>query len=483
MTPLLVGLFLIGLMVLANFWSSKRDFDDARPLDVDDDLPWPEAAQASSVFSLTALYTAYLSVGLLIGLPALAGVAIGTVLVLVRLRNAIERSGVQSFETFVETRLGTRDGHQPIALAYLLVAMQLGLAISEFVVLREVAVTGLGLLTRHALLLVLAVAVVAYYYCLIGGYRTLFRADVVQFLAVGIMCAILAYDALQRIRSGAPVSVAERIVPNPAFWDFGTNRVVHPWNTVFLTMIHAGIGFVMGAAYVAASPDTWKRVFVAVQRRPTAGAFWRLVGAGALPFVALVPFLISSPPAAANTFVPVTFFFRTQHLTLANSSVVIGILGTFLSSFAGALISIAQLLLLIRRSRQQRSDLRTFRLAIATAFLISLAAGLAFSTRGNPFFVGHMLIGAYSIAGGILLGSRGVEGGVHAQRLRVVVTILGFSWLWFLFHDTAMVNDWSAARESHAIAVGCVLFILALAASKFTSRTPTASQDISEERA
>jgi preprotein translocase subunit SecG len=41
MTPLLVGVFLIGLMMLANFWSSKRDSGDARPLDVDDDLPWP----------------------------------------------------------------------------------------------------------------------------------------------------------------------------------------------------------------------------------------------------------------------------------------------------------------------------------------------------------------------------------------------------------------------------------------------------------
>ncbi|HEX7152263.1 MAG TPA: hypothetical protein VF618_12315 [Thermoanaerobaculia bacterium] len=466
MTPLLVGLFLIGLMVLANFWSSARTFDEARPLDVDDDLPWPEAAQASSVFSLTALYTAYLSVALLIGLPALTGVAIGTVLVLVLLRRAIERSGATNFEQFVDARLGTQAGFQPIALAYLLVAMQLGLAISEFVVLREVAVAGLGMMQRHALLIVLAGAVVAYYYCLVGGYRTLFRADVVQFLAVGIMCGVLAYNGIQRMLSGASLTVASRLVANPLFWNTGA-PLRTPWDTVALTVTHVAIGFVMGAAYVAASPDTWKRVFVAVRKCPTAGAFWRLVVAGALPFVALLPFLIASPTPDAGRFIPVVFFFQAQQLTLANSSVVVGILGTFLSSFAGALLSVAQLMLLIRRARGQRSDLRTFRNTLGSTFLIALAAGLAFSTRGNPFFVGHILIGAYSIAGGVLLGTKGAARLMIAQRLRVVLTVLGFAWLWYLLRDAAMVNEWSAAREAQAIGVGCIMFLLALAATKF----------------
>jgi hypothetical protein len=478
MTPLVVGLFLIALMLLANFWSVGRDFDEQRPLDVDDDLPWPEAAQASSVFSLTALFTAYLTVALVTGLPALVGVALGTVLLLVRCRKIVEKSGALRFEQFVEQRLST-PARQPLALAFLLVLMQLGLAVSEIVVLRNVAVAGFGMLSRHALLLALAVAIVAYYYCLVGGYRTLFRADVVQFLAIGIMCVTLAYQGLQRIAHGTPILLSDRLRPNPAFWNFGFDRLAAPWNTLLLVATHVAIGFVMGAAYVAASPDTWKRVFVAVRKRPSAGAFWRLVVAGALPFAALIPFVIATPSPNLATFVPITFFFRAQHLTLASSSVMIGILGTFLSSFAGALISITQLMLLIRRSQGRRSDLRTYRITMGTAFLATLAASLALGTQGNPFFMGHVLIGAYSIAGGLLLGTRGVSRRIDPHRLRGSVTVLGCLWLSYLLSDGRSLNEWSAFRDSRAIAVGCAFFLIAFGLSFFIA--PLSSEPAEQE--
>src|SRR3954469_15018638 len=60
--------------------------------------PLPEVGQASTVFSLTALFGAYFGIYIFLGLPALAGVACGTVLGLFVIRNWIQKHHFESFE-------------------------------------------------------------------------------------------------------------------------------------------------------------------------------------------------------------------------------------------------------------------------------------------------------------------------------------------------------------------------------------------------
>jgi len=74
------------------FWADKAPLDEERPLDVDIGLPWPEAAQASSVFSLTALFGTYLSLAVLVGLSVLVGATFGSIGALIAIRRTVLNS-------------------------------------------------------------------------------------------------------------------------------------------------------------------------------------------------------------------------------------------------------------------------------------------------------------------------------------------------------------------------------------------------------
>src|ERR1051325_2402189 len=75
-----VAIVLITSLVLARLSMGKSRRVPGRPLDVDEGLWLPELAQSSTVFSLTALFGAYFAIASTLGLPALLGLAFGTVL-------------------------------------------------------------------------------------------------------------------------------------------------------------------------------------------------------------------------------------------------------------------------------------------------------------------------------------------------------------------------------------------------------------------
>jgi Na+/proline symporter len=421
MTPLLVGLSLIILMLLVHTWMQSQELNPTRPLDVDDGLPFPELAQASSVFSLTALYTAYLTMAVVLGLPALCGVVLGGVLSLVAIRSIMAASTAERYEELLMSRcFSSANG---VAVMYVAIGAQIGFAISELLILREVAMGGFHMAPRHATVLMLAISLIPYYYCLVGGYRALFRTDVIQFVAVAIMCALIAFYGAQRL---AAVGVQPGVfLPNASFW------ALAPGSTWLTGVTHAILGTIMGASFIAASPDTWKRVFVAVKKRKTPHAFWRLVIAGSLPFIAIAPLLIIAPRPNARDYVPVVFFFRLAPMGRLDGALIFGVLATFLSSFAGAVLSAAHLILLDRRRQNPApTEMPRYQAIIGLTTLVTVFAALAFVARGNPYFIGYLLLGPYAIVGGAVMATRGNLADVAPWVGRAVPLLLI---VWFLF--------------------------------------------------
>src|ERR1051325_5792897 len=157
-----------------------------QPLNVDEGLPLPEAGQASTVFSLSALFGAYFGIASVLGLPALTGLAFGTVVGLFLVRYWIVRRPSQRFEDFLFVLF---QGNEKNAVVYamLLSLVQCAYAGSELLILREVAKTALGLKSEQATLVAIGVAIIGYFYVLFGGYMAVFRTDVLQFFLVGIM--------------------------------------------------------------------------------------------------------------------------------------------------------------------------------------------------------------------------------------------------------------------------------------------------------
>src|SRR5688572_28796937 len=91
MAGLPLGLLLIFSLFAVFNTLRRRPMPPEHPLNVDDNLLLPELAQTSTVFSLTALFGAYLGVAVALGLPGLSGLATGTVVGLFIIRLWIKR--------------------------------------------------------------------------------------------------------------------------------------------------------------------------------------------------------------------------------------------------------------------------------------------------------------------------------------------------------------------------------------------------------
>ena len=106
MPGLVVAVLLISSLLLVHLSLRARPMPKERPLDVDEGLPLPELCQSSTVFSLTALFGAYFGIALALGLPALIGLAFGTVLGLFLIQYWIDKKQPERFETFLFSSLG-----------------------------------------------------------------------------------------------------------------------------------------------------------------------------------------------------------------------------------------------------------------------------------------------------------------------------------------------------------------------------------------
>src|SRR5579864_402931 len=302
------------------------------PLDVDEGLPLPEAGQASTLFSLTGLFGAYLGIYLILGVPALLGLASGTASGLLLVRNWLRNQKAGSFEGALEGFFA--DSNQNgVLLGLLLIATQCGYATSELLILREIARVGLGLRPEQATLIALALGTIGYFYVLLGGYMALFRTDVLQFVLVASMGL-----ALLVLVPAAGQTAAVLRLPRPGYWQvLGLRAGPLLYGYQFV------IGLIMGLGFVLASPDAWKRIFLVVDRGRRPRRFLVFVLAGVLPFALLLPIgsrTPSIPDGAASVGALLGGLLSSNAIFVVAA---LGLIASFLSAFDSALLSTGQI--------------------------------------------------------------------------------------------------------------------------------------------
>src|SRR5258706_9119372 len=101
---LILGCFLLSILLIVHFSSQRRPLASSAPLDVDDNLPAPWAGYASSVFSLSGIFGAFLGILLILGWSAMLGILLGVIGALFMIRSAITRSNPKTFEDFLRGR-------------------------------------------------------------------------------------------------------------------------------------------------------------------------------------------------------------------------------------------------------------------------------------------------------------------------------------------------------------------------------------------
>jgi Na+/proline symporter len=387
-------------LLLVHFSLRAQPMPTAHPLDVDTGLPLPEVAQASTVFSLTALFGAYLGIYLILGVPALAGLATGTVLGLFGLRAWIAARRSRTFEAFL---FSVFDGPRGNATVFALgvAATQCAYAVSELLILRELTHEALGLRADHATLAVMGLAIIGYFYVLFGGYMAVFRTDVLQFALVAAMAIICLAVAPPTALLGG---VSLRLVPRAGYWPL-------PWGTpgVALYAYHFGVGVVMGLGFLLASPDAWKRVYlVTVARRRPGRRFVVFALVGIAPFAALVP-LAALTPALPDGPVRATAMFAALRANgVLFVALALGLVASFLSAFNSAVLAGVHVgLMLQRHQRRVPREIARFHWLMITCLLSVCLLFTALHRGSNAYLLANLLLGPYAAIAGVQAGSRG----------------------------------------------------------------------------
>lgn len=451
MAGLVVGATLIASLLLVHFSLRARPMSKTRPLDVDSGLPLPEAGQASTVFSLTALFGAYLGVYLLLGLPALAGLASGTVFGLWFLNHWIERSGAQTFEDFALQVLGI-SSENSTALALGLAGIQCAFATSEMLILREVADVALGVRADQATLLVVALIVVAYFYVLFGGYMAVFRTDVLQFSLVAAMGVVV----LALTPTGAGGLALSRLIPRPGYWTLlGISNVPTVYAYQFL------IGVVMGFGFIVASPDAWKRVFLVSAGRSKSRlrfAFFALVGAA--PFMLLIPMAAATNPIPDGPLSAGAMWAGVLNSNAMFVATSLGLIASFLSSFNGALLlSVHFGLLNQRRQRIAAQEIARFHWLMTAALLTVFFLFYALRSFENPYILANLLLGPYALVAGTIVGIRTGKAPLPRGSLLWIFVAGGVGWLMYF---TARIGfpEAPTTYQVNSVPAGALLFAL-----------------------
>jgi hypothetical protein len=427
LSGLLIAALLIGSLLLVHFSVRAQPMPARHPLNVDEGLPLPEAGQASTVFSLTALFGAYFGILLILGLPALLGIALGTVVALFVIRGWILKFEARTFEEFL-LRVLDGDSKNMVVFTVVVSAVQCGYAASELLILREVTRSFLEIRSDYATLLAVCVGIVGYFYVLFGGYLALYRTDVLQFALVAVMAVAFAiYFAVV----GLAIDPTKTWWPRPGYWEIpfvGADAGTLNYCYQFI------IGTVMGFGLLAAAPDAWKRVFVvATLREKSLRRFGTFVAVGVAPFLALVPVALAVPYTPDGT-VNANFLFSgfpTQSgLFIAGS---LGLVACFLSSFNSALLASVQVgLLLQRKQRHVENELPRFHVLMACSLLTVFFLFAALVSLGNPYLLANLLLGPYALIAGIQAGTHAAPAHLPANSLLWIAIASLAAWLGYL---------------------------------------------------
>lgn len=440
----------------------------ARPLDVDENLPLPWLAQTSTVFSLTALFGGYFGVAVALGLPAVTGLACGTVVGLFAVRrwivSTLRATNKTRFEDFL-SKILSGDATNRSVYALSLMACQCLFATSELLILRELARVALGLKAEQATLLAVGVAILGYFYVLHGGYVALFRTDVVQLLLVGFM-AIAASAFLVARRS--EVGWITSLLPRPGFWEIpsvGSRGILYSYHFI--------IGTVTGLGVILSSPDAWKRIFQVnrMGQTPTVRIL-TFVAVGIMPYLVLLPVALT---LSLNVDRSVNQSFTLPPALSENSVFVaaaLGLISSFLSSFNGALLGSVHLGIILNRKtkRVESEELRFYVLTMIALGVICLlfVGGVALFNNPrwigftNPWVLGNLITGFGAAIAGVQMGSLGNVSRMPKHSLQWILAIGTITWfIYFIqspgYAKTPTIDSIKTVPVAIAVCVGTAL--------------------------
>lgn len=453
MAGLIVAALLLASLLVVHVSLQRQPLPATEPLNVDLGLPLPEVGQASTVFSLSALFGGYLGLYLLLGVPALFGLATGTVVALLLLRRWIDAQQPESFEDYLLHVLGTNPTNAT-AFALGLAALQCAFATSEMVILRSFAGASLGLRADHANLLVVTLAVIAYFYVLFGGYLAVFRTDLVQFSFVAAMgLVLLGVLAFQGVERGWNVPVT----PRAGYWTlpFLSNRpLLYSYQFVISGM--------MGMGFLLVSPDAWKRVYlVSRSRRASSTRFAIFVVVGVAPFVMLIP-ISAAMRAIPDGAIDAQGMWAGAALNEGLFIVTcLCLVASFLSAYNGALVASVHIGLIAKRQAERvaMEMSRFYWLMISALFTIVFLFG-AMNSFGNPYMLGNLLLGPYAILAGISLAGWGSINTLPPKRIAWVLIIGLVSWF-FYFIPRGLTNA-PSTYQINTVPTAGLLLLLAL---------------------
>jgi hypothetical protein len=440
MIGLPVGLLLIFSLFVVFYILRRRPLRSKDPLNVDDHLPLPELAQTSTVFSLTALFGAYLGVAVTLGLPGLGGLATGTVLGLIIVRRWIHRTigdpsqNGKSFEDFLSAVFKGKNTNATF-YSFLIPGIQCVYAASELLILRELGRRAFGFSHEQATLWAIAVAMLGYFYVVFGGYEAVFRTDVIQLFFVIPMAIVLGVGLLTY---HPQISWTTRLFPPPRFWNFkllGSGPLLYIYHFIFAAVMALGLLLV--------SPDTWKRVFqVSKRKRSPATRMLTFAGVGILPYAVLFPFVLTINPNLDGGKKGFTLPAGLSQKGLFMAA-ALALVASFLSAFNSAMLASVHVGIIAKRkySAVTHEETRFYWLmvivlcAICSIFVSGL---VAFGHPGafgfnNPWLLGTVLMGPYAIVAGVQIGTLGDISRLRRDSLIWIFAITMAGWLIYLY--------------------------------------------------
>jgi Na+/proline symporter len=457
MAEILLLLLFVGSVLITYRSARSKPLPPVAPLEIGDSrdttyTAW--AGHASTVFSLNALFGAYLVMLVAIGPSALLGVATGGTSALLIIYRSCKRENGSSFEQFLRSRSLTQDNGSGKIFWSLIIITQLCYATAEIVILKNIVQYSLAMAPQHALAFAMFAALVGYMYCALGGWGGVFLTDTFQLVFSITMCLIfLAFAVAALIEDGALSLTASEA---PDLW-----HASHLQYPLLRRIFEFAVGVTMGAGFLLASPDAWKRVHLAEQTGGTR-EFAKLAAAGFLPFILLLPAVLVVPKPDLSD--PEIFHFMPflhQHPGLL-LALVLGITASFLSSFDSSLLAATHIALIKRRRASAPPyTLSDFHYVVGSAFLAVIFFSIVILTVvGNPYAIGLSLMGLYGLVAGLTLGTNFLSKHISPHLLSIFCYVSVAIWAIILASRPELYSSVSPNLLDLIPAAG-LLFILA----------------------
>ncbi len=249
------------------------------------------------------------------------------------------------------------------------------------------------------------------------------------------------------------------LFPRPGYWKLPVGISGLP-----LYIYHFALATVMGGGLLAASPDAWKRVFMARQKAgPSGGRFLVFVTVGTLPFLMLLPFALAIGPIPDGNVNTGQIFSSLLSGDALFVVAALGLIASFLSSFDGALLASVHLGLMLRRKKLEQwdatqSEMSRFHWLMVAALLTVFLLFRSLVGFSNPYLLGNLLLGPYALIAGIQAGTRG-DISLLRENTVLWVTVLGIVG-WFIYFVSIGIPRVPTTYQINTVPGGVLLFFV-----------------------